>query len=91
MEIKKRQIEVTYYVAFDGKEFSSEEECIHHEAIQRGERKTCDKCNGRKAITRNTDFAGDGNWGSSTGVKIWEEECPKCKGKGYLELKNVWM
>ena len=91
MEIKKRQIEETFYVSFDGKEFKTQEECIHYEAVKKGKRKTCDKCNGTGTITCDNDFGGDGGWGSSTGVSYWKEPCKKCNGKGYLELKEVWV
>ena len=90
MEIKRRQIEQTYYVAFDGKEFTDRNECEHYEAIQKGSRKTCANCNGTGEVTKDNDYAGDGNWGSRTGVKYWQEECEQCNGKGYLELKEVW-
>jgi len=90
METKKRKIEQTYYVAFDGKEFEDMESCEHYEETQRGNRKTCDNCNGRGKVTKDNDIGGDGGWGSSVGVQYWEEGCDKCNSKGYLELKKVW-
>lgn len=90
MEIKKRLIEETYFVAFDGKEFKTQEECVHYEAVKNGKRKTCDECNGRGEITCDNDMDGAGNWGSSTGVSYWQEPCKKCNGKGFLELNQMW-
>ncbi len=90
METKKRQIEQTYYVAFDGKNFTDRMECEHYEEIKKGIRKICTNCSGFGKVTKDDDFAGDGKWGSSTGVHYWQEKCEQCNGKGSLELKEVW-
>lgn len=90
MEIKKRQIEEIFFVAFDGKEFKTQDECIHYECVQKGKRKNCDECHSKGEITCNNDMDGAGNWGSATGVLYWQERCKKCNGKGYLELSEVW-
>lgn len=87
MEIKKRQIEETYYVAFDGKEFTNQIECEHYEAMQKGVIKTCTVCNGTGEVTRN-NYGVDLLWGSMKGVKYWNEKCEECNGKGYIIESN---
>lgn len=90
MEIKTRFVEQEYYVSFDGKEFTDKEECERHESLERGDIKTCPECKGVKTITKNNDMDGAGNYGSRDGVSYWQEKCPKCSGRGYLEKKEVW-
>lgn len=90
MEKKKRQIEQVYYIAFDGSEFLKEAECDHYEKMKNGIRRNCPQCEGAGEITKDDDFAGDGKWGSPTGVSHWQEKCPNCRGKGYLEKKEIW-
>lgn len=89
-EVKNVTIVKTSYIAEDGKIFSSERECVIHENIQKGEWKRCFECNGKGIVTKDNDYAGDGNWGSRCGVSTWEEQCPKCKGRTYLVKKEVW-
>ncbi len=90
MEIKNsiKQIEETFFVAFDGKKFKTSQECVHYEAVKSGKRKTCGKCAGHGTITCDNDVAGDGGWGSTVGVSYWQEPCVKCSGTGYLELNQ---
>ena len=91
MEEKKRSVEQTYYVSFDGKEFITESECTHYEAIKKGTRKSCIECEGAGVVVRDNDFGGDGCWGSPSGVQRRKETCGRCGGKGYLEIKEVWV
>lgn len=77
------------YIAKDGKEFTSESECINHEKILDGTRVVCPECKGKKGW--------QGKWiepyehwdGPMGGYYEWNT-CPKCKGKGYLEKKVSW-
>lgn len=78
------------YIAKDGKEFTSESECEHHEKLLDGTRIVCPECGGKKGW--------EGRWippydnydiGHVEGHYEWNT-CPKCKGKGYLEKKVTW-
>lgn len=90
MKIETRQIEQHIYISFDGKEFLNERDCIHHEKIENGERKNCLTCSGTGEVTRDND-GGDGRaFGSMSSPSFWQEKCPECIGKGYLEKQTVW-
>lgn len=81
--------EYNVYIAKDGKEFTSEEECIHHEKILDGTRVECPNCHGKGGW--------QGKWiepyqhwdGPMGGYYEWHT-CSKCNGKGYLEKKVTW-
>ena len=49
-ETRQRTVVQDYnvYIAKDGKEFTSENECINHEKILDGTRVVCPECNGEK-------------------------------------------
>ena len=90
MEKKVRLIEQEYWVSDDGREFLVESECVDYEMKLIGRRKTCDGCGGNGKVVKDNDIGGDGGWGSSTGVRVWVEECKECGGKGYLEKVEIW-
>ena len=78
-EQRTKKVVQTYnvYIAKDGKEFESEDECKHHEMILDGTRVVCPHCNGNKDI------------GHVDAHYEWNT-CPRCEGKGYLEKKTTW-
>lgn len=85
--------EYLVFIAEDGKEFASKEECIIHEKIQKGTARVCPDCKGKKHrdyIVREFDPM----WHPDEGYRNVERkeygECPTCKGKGYQEKKETW-
>lgn len=92
---KTKTVNVEYetYKTSDGKEFEKKSEAQLHQDILDGKKKRCEKCNGKGRINercekewQNTDWIP--TKGEYVDV-IKSEECPNCKGKGYLELKWV--
>lgn len=71
------KVNVEKFQANDGKIFDYEEDCIHHELVLKGFRKSCPLCEGKKKV----DPYGDGKSFSY---------CNNCSGKGWVELKEVW-
>ena len=64
-------------------------QCGDYEKRKRGERITCDKCNGKGYISN--------GWLKVRNVLTYQFEdveytqtCSKCNGKGYLDKKEVW-
>ena len=90
MKIEKRTKEIDYnvYITQDGKEFTNEKDAIDNEKIINGDRKICEMCNGKGSINgRYEKVTWDYGHRSSN---MWkEDECPKCKGKGYFEKRWV--
>ena len=84
--------EYKVYVAKDGKEFTSEEECINHEKFIDGERITCSICGGKGRINERTERYFDGGMYGDHQYhsRVESDECPRCKGKGYLDKKVTW-
>ena len=85
--------EYLVFIAEDGKEFASKEECIIHEKIQKGTAKLCPDCKGKRH--RNyTVREFDPMWHPTEGYRHVEiekyGEWPTGKGKGYLEKKVTW-
>lgn len=77
------------YIAKDGKEFDSKEECENYEKILDGTRMVCPNCNG-KGRWKTTYVPEREHWEGTMGG-YWEyETCKCCKGKGYLEKKVTW-
>lgn len=74
--MKPIQVAVTKYQAEDGKVFDSEEDCIHHEKMLSGIRKTCPSCNG---------LGNDQGYGTG-----WVQTCGGCKGRGWVEKVVRW-
>ena len=90
-EVRTKTVKYNYnvYIAKDGKEFNTEDECIHHEMMLDGIRIVCPNCNGQGSWK--TDYVPEyDHWDGTMGGYWNYEKCPKCKGKGYLEKKVTW-
>ena len=79
-------VEREYYYADDGKEFTSEDACRDYELCKAGLRKECPECHGRKGWQGKYIEPYD-HWDGPMGGYYEWHECPRCKGKGYLEQK----
>lgn len=79
-------VEREYYYADDGKEFSSEDACRDYELRKAGLRKECPECHGKKGWQGKYIEPYD-HWDGPMGGYYEWHECPRCKGKGYLEQK----
>jgi hypothetical protein len=79
-------VEREYYYADDGKEFTSEDACRDYELRKAGLRKECPECHGRKGWQGKYIEPYD-HWDGPMGGYYEWHECPRCKGKGYLEQK----
>lgn len=88
MYTKKKPVTVEreYYYADDGKEFTSEDACRDYELRRAGLRKECPECHGRKGWQGKYIEPYD-HWDGPMGGYYEWHECPRCKGKGYLEQK----
>lgn len=84
--------EYKVYVAKDGVEFTSQEECINHEKFIDGERITCSNCGGRGRINERTERYFDGGMYGDHKYhsRVESDTCPICNGKGYLDKKVTW-
>lgn len=91
MRIEERQKIVTYkvYVAKDGKEFPSEEDCRNHEKELNGERKKCERCNGTGYINYRMEKLLNEMTCQMEDVEL-SDICPVCHGKKYLEKVTKW-
>ncbi len=87
-EIRQKTIDYKAFISDDGIEFNTKKECIHHEKILKGERKTCPICNGRGEIAEET-MEENYHIGAPCKLTRWRY-CLNCHGKGYLEKKIVW-
>ena len=77
------------YISKDGKEFTDEEKCEHHEMILDGTRIVCPNCHGEGSWK--TDYVPEyEHWEGKMGGYWNYETCKRCKGKGYLEKKITW-
>jgi len=90
--IRQKLVDYEVYIANDGTEFDNEQECIHHDKIYEGSRKVCETCGGSGYVNHRTQRYFDGGM---YGDHQWHDretsdECPTCKGKGYLEKKISW-
>lgn len=86
-KVIRRTIEDTIYVAFDGREFRSESECLAHEKhvkeVQKHTR--CPKCFGEgRIMVHKTVFVEPMDRDRDNGERYESETCPLCKGKGYI-------
>jgi len=79
-------VEREYYYADDGKEFTSEDACRDYELRKAGLRKECPECHGKKGWQGKYIEPYD-HWDGPMGGYYEWHECPRCKGKGYLEQK----
>lgn len=79
-------VEREYYYADDGKEFTSEDACRDYELRKAGLRKECPECHGRKGWQGKYIEPYD-HWDGPMGGYYEWHDCPRCKGKGYLEQK----
>lgn len=91
MRIKQVQktIYVNKYVAFDNTEFDYENQCLDYEKRKRGERKMCDKCNGRGVISEGWHEVRNELTCQFETVE-YTHRCDKCDGKGYLDKVVEW-
>lgn len=70
------------YSAYDGKIFLTSQECLNYERTLK-DFKVCDRCRGEKQINKQWHALGGADF--TNGEGYWEgDQCPKCKGKGYL-------
>lgn len=88
-EIRTKTVKYKVYVAKDGKEFTSEDECINHEKILNGTRIICPSCGG-KGGWRGKWIEPYDHWDGPMGGYYEHHTCEKCKGKGYLDKKVTW-
>jgi len=90
-DIRTKQVTQTYkvYVAKDGKEFDSENECKNYEMMLDGTRIVCPDCQGKGRWK--TDYVPEhDHWEGKMGGYWKYNTCSRCKGKGYLEKKVTW-
>lgn len=88
-EIRQKRVDYKVYIAKDGKEFTSESECEHHEKMLSGERKECPTCHGKGYINERTYKALNELTYHFEDVPT-SDRCPTCDGKGYLEKTITW-
>lgn len=86
-KVIRKVTENTIYVAFDGREFNSEAECLAHEKhvkeVQAHIR--CPKCFGEGYITvHKTVFVEPMQRAYDNGERSERERCAFCNGKGYI-------
>lgn len=84
--------EYNVYIAEDGKEFKTYDECKDYDEKKRGNRITCPDCNGKGRVNEHSEQVFDGGlYGDHKYHTYWTSDpCPRCKGKGYLEKKLTW-
>ena len=89
-EVRTTTVEYNVYIAKDGKEFNSPEECENYEMILDGTRIVCPKCNGKGKIATKEKY--DNYHTGAPEIYTIYPICKKCNGKGYLEKKiiEVW-
>ena len=88
-ETRTKTVEYKVYIASDGQEFTSEDECLGHEKILDGTRKVCPFCNG-KGGTYGEYIPERQHWDGPVGGYRPFTKCDKCDGKGYLDKVIVW-
>ena len=88
-EVRTKTVKYKVYVAKDGKEFTSEEECINHEKILDGTRIICPSCGGKGGWDGKWIEPYD-HWDGPMGGYYEHHTCEKCKGKRYLDKKITW-
>lgn len=87
-EVRQKTVDYKVFIADDGKEFDKEKECIHYERILKGEIKECPECHGVGRVTKEEEWENYHTY--ATERFITHPICNVCKGKGYLEKKEVW-
>ena len=86
---RQKTVDYKVYVAKDGQEFTSLEDCQHHEKILDGTRIVCPECHGKGRWQ--TDYVPEHEHQESTMGGYWNyKTCSKCGGKGWLEKKVTW-
>jgi DnaJ-class molecular chaperone len=91
-KIKKTKIvEYDAYKTSDGREFTSKDEAQLHEDKLKGNKKNCSDCSGKGRINERYEKEWHNtSWVPTEGEYVQvkkSDECPKCKGRGFLELK----
>jgi DnaJ-class molecular chaperone len=91
-KIKKTKIvEYDAYKTSDGREFTSKDEAQLHEDKLKGNKKNCPDCSGKGRINERYEKEWHNtSWIPTEGEYVQvkkSDECPKCKGRGFLELK----
>ena len=86
---RQKTVDYKVYVAKDGQEFTSLEDCQHHEKILDGTRIVCPECHG-KGRWQTGYVPEHEHWEGTLGGYWTYETCPKCGGKGWLEKKVTW-
>ena len=91
-ETRQRTVvqEYNVYVAKDGKEFTSEDECKLYEKRLNGDVIECPECNGRGKFRGRFVPAYDNYDIGHVEAHYEYETCKRCGGKGYLEKKVTW-
>ena len=86
---RQKTVDYKVYVAKDGQEFTSLEDCQHHEKILDGTRIVCPECHGDGRYR--TDYVPEFEHWEGTMGGYWNyKTCSKCGGKGWLEKKVTW-
>ena len=86
---RQKTVDYKVYVAKDGQEFTSLEDCQHHEKILDGTRIVCPECHGEGRYR--TDYVPEFEHWEGTMGGYWNyKTCSKCGGKGWLEKKVTW-
>ncbi len=94
MKVNKRKRiivqEYNVYITKDGKEFTSEEECINHEKFSDGTKIICPVCNGKRGKYVKWVEPPDNYIKRPKQIFYDWYKCKRCSGKGYLEKKIIW-
>ena len=88
-ETRTKTVEYKVYIASDGQEFTSEDECLGHEKILNGTRIVCPECGG-KGGWQGRYIPEYQHWDGPMGGYYEWNRCEKCKGKGYLDKIVTW-
>ena len=86
---RQKTVDYKVYVAKDGQEFTSLEDCQHHEKILDGTRIVCPECHG-KGRWQTGYIPEYEHWEGTMGGYWNYKTCSKCGGKGWLEKKVTW-
>lgn len=85
-EVRTKTVKYKVYVAKDGKEFTSEDECVNHEKILDGTRIICPSCGG-KGGWRGKWIEPYDHWDGPMGGYYEHHTCENVKERGILIKK----